>query len=109
FWSNQKHWEWATINPNPREKASFLKENISPIQKSGQLNFITEDQNYDSNITVRYAYGHTEAMMLPQIEYKGKTNLYMADLLPSVDHIPLRYVKSYDVRPLVTMEERKTY
>jgi glyoxylase-like metal-dependent hydrolase (beta-lactamase superfamily II) len=109
FWSNQKHWEWATINPNPREKASFLKENISPIQESGQLNFITEDQNYDSNITVRYAYGHTEAMMLPQIEYKGKTILYMADLLPSVGHIPLPYVMSYDVRPLVTMEERKSY
>ena len=109
FWSNQKHWEWATINPNPREKASFLKENISPIQESGQLNFITEDQNYDTNISVRYAYGHTEAMMLPQIEYKGKTILYMADLLPSVGHIPLPYVMSYDVRPLVTMEERKSY
>ena len=109
FWSNQKHWDWASVNPNPREKASFLKENISPIQESGQLNFITEDQNYDSNITVRYAYGHTEAMMLPQIEYKGKTILYMADLLPSVGHIPLPYVMSYDVRPLVTMEERKSY
>jgi glyoxylase-like metal-dependent hydrolase (beta-lactamase superfamily II) len=109
FWSNQKHWEWANVNPNPREKASFLKENISPIQESGQLNFITEDQNYDTNISVRYAYGHTEAMMLPQIEYKGKTILYMADLLPSVGHIPLPYVMSYDVRPLVTMEERKSY
>lgn len=109
FWSNQKHWEWATINPNPREKSSFLKENISPIQESGQLNFITEDQNYDTNICVRYAYGHTEAMMLPQIEYKEKTILYMADLLPSVGHIPLPYVMSYDVRPLVTMEERKSY
>lgn len=109
FWSNQKHWDWATVNPNPREKASFLKENISPIQESGQLNFITEDQNYDTNISVRYAHGHTEAMMLPQIEYKGKTILYMADLLPSVGHIPLAYVMSYDVRPLVTMEERKSY
>lgn len=109
FWSNQKHWDWATVNSNPREKASFLKENISPIQESGQLIFITEDQNYDTNITVRYAYGHTEAMMLPQIEYKGKTILYMADLLPSVGHIPLPYVMSYDVRPLVTMEERKSY
>lgn len=109
FWSNQKHWDWATVNPNPREKASFLKENISPIQESGQLNFISEDQNYDTNISVRYAHGHTEAMMLPQIEYKGKTILYMADLLPSVGHIPLPYVMSYDVRPLVTMEERKSY
>lgn len=109
FWSNEKHWDWATVNPNPREKASFLKENISPIKESGQLNFIIEDQGYDTNISVRYAYGHTEAMMLPQIEYKGKTILYMADLLPSVGHIPLPYVMSYDVRPLVTMEERKSY
>lgn len=109
FWSNQKHWDWATINPNPREKASFLKENISPIQESGQLNFIEEHQAYDHNIQVRYAYGHTEAMMLPQIQYKDKTILYMADLLPSVGHIPLPYVMSYDVRPLVTMEERKSY
>lgn len=109
FWSNQKHWDWATVDPNPREKASFLKENIAPIQESGQLNFITEGERYDTNISVRYAYGHTEAMMLPQIEYKGKTILYMADLLPSVGHIPLPYVMSYDVRPLVTMEERKSY
>jgi len=109
FWSNEIHWDWATVDPNPREKASFLKENIAPIQESGQLNFITEGKHYDTNINVRYAHGHTEAMMLPQIEYKGKTILYMADLLPSVGHIPLPYVMSYDVRPLVTMEERKSY
>ncbi|NGM71786.1 MBL fold metallo-hydrolase [Sphingobacterium sp. SGL-16] len=109
FWSNEKHWNWATIDPNPREKASFLKENILPIQESGQLNFIQEGQSYADDIQVRYAYGHTEAMMLLQIQYKGKTILYMADLLPSVGHIPLPYVMSYDVRPLVTMEERKSY
>ncbi|MDM1049767.1 MBL fold metallo-hydrolase [Sphingobacterium hotanense] len=110
FWSNEKHWNWATINPNPREKASFLKENILPIQESGQLNFLSEEQpQYDNSITMRYAYGHTEAMMLPQIHYKGKTLLYMADLLPSIGHIPLAYVMSYDVRPLVTMDERKSY
>lgn len=109
FWSNKQHWEWATVNPNPREKASFLKENISPIQESGQLNFIQENQAYDHNIQIRYAYGHTEAMMLPQIQYKDKTILYMADLLPSVGHIPLPYVMGYDVRPLVTMQERQSY
>lgn len=109
FWSNEKHWKWANIDPNPREKASFLKENIAPIQESGQLHFIEEGQAYDSNIEIRYAHGHTEAMMLPQIKYKDKTILYMADLLPSVGHIPLPYVMSYDVRPLVTMEERKSY
>lgn len=108
FWSNEKHWNWATA-PNPREKASFLKENILPIQESGQLNFLEEGQNYADNIAIRYAYGHTEAMMLPQIQYKDKTILYMADLLPSVGHIPIPYVMGYDVRPLVTMDERQSY
>lgn len=108
FWSNEKHWDWAT-NPNPREKASFLKDNILPIQESGQLKFIKEGEKYDNLIDVRYAHGHTEAMMMPQIQYKDKTILYMADLLPSVGHIPIPYVMAYDVRPLTTMEERSTY
>lgn len=109
YWSNKDHWEWA-VNPNPREKASFLKENIMPIQESGQLNFIDiESPQYDTEIQMRFAYGHTEAMMLPQIQYKGKTILYMADLLPSVGHIPIAYVMGYDVRPLVTMQERQDY
>ncbi|MBE8715128.1 MBL fold metallo-hydrolase [Sphingobacterium hungaricum] len=108
YWSNEKHWHWA-VNPNPREKASFLKENILPIQESGQLKFIVEGEKFSDLIDIRYANGHTESMMLPQIEYKGKTILYAADLLPSVGHIPLPYVMSYDVRPLVTMEERKSY
>ncbi|TDS17246.1 MBL fold metallo-hydrolase [Sphingobacterium paludis] len=108
FWSNEKHWHWA-LNPNPREKASFLKENIMPIQESGQLHFVADGDGFSEHIALRYAYGHTEAMMLPQITYKGKTILYMADLLPSVGHIPLPYVMSYDVRPLTTMEERQHY
>lgn len=108
FWSNQQHWEWAT-NPNPREKASFLAENILPIKESGQLRFIAENEKYDNNITLRYAHGHTESMMLPQISYKGHTILYMADLLPSVGHIPLPYVMGYDTRPLITLAERQTY
>lgn len=108
FWSNEKHWNWA-LNPNPREKASFLKENILPIEESGQLAFLKEGDRFSQDVAMRYAYGHTEAMMLPQISYKGKTILYMADLLPSVGHIPLPYVMSYDVRPLTTMEERQSY
>lgn len=108
FWSNHKHWDWAN-NPNPREKASFLKENILPIKESGQLSFIEEGKNYDRNIDIRLANGHTEAMMLPQIKYNGHTILYMADLLPSVGHVPIAYVMSYDVRPLVTMQERQAY
>ncbi len=109
FWSNEKHWDWA-VNPNPREKASFLKENILPISESGQLKFIDEaNPVYDSDIKMRFANGHTEAMMLPQMKYKNKTILYMADLLPSVGHIPIPYVMGYDVRPLVTMQERQDY
>lgn len=108
FWSNEKHWEWA-VNPNPREKASFLRENILPIQESGQLRFLNEAEDYDTDIAIRYAHGHTESMMLPQIQYKGHTVLYMADLLPSVGHIPIPYVMGYDVRPLVTMDERQSY
>ena len=109
FWSNQQHWDWA-VNPNPREKASFLKENILPIQESGQLKFVEQHQNpFGPDISIRYANGHTEAMMLPQINYKGHTVLYMADLLPSVGHIPIPYVMGYDVRPLITMDERESY
>lgn len=109
YWSNAEHWNWAT-NPNPREKASFLEENIKPIQESGQLKFVEREKNpFGPDIQIRYAHGHTESMMLPQIKYKDKTILYMADLLPSVGHIPLPYVMGYDVRPLTTMEERKNY
>ncbi|MEI2273525.1 MBL fold metallo-hydrolase [Sphingobacterium sp. ML3W] len=109
FWSNSDHWAWATA-PNPREKASFLKENILPIQESGRLKFVEDSKDpFGKDISIRYANGHTEAMMLPQIQYKGKTVLYMADLLPSVGHIPIPYVMGYDVRPLVTMEERNNY
>lgn len=109
FWSNRDHWSWAT-DPNPREKASFLKENILPIQESGRLKFVEDQSNpFGKDIVIRYAHGHTEAMMLPQIQYKGKTVLYMADLLPSVGHIPIPYVMGYDIRPLVTMDERNSY
>ncbi|MFC6098691.1 MBL fold metallo-hydrolase [Olivibacter domesticus] len=110
FWSNQKHWEWAT-HPNDREKASFLKENIFPLQESEKLKFIEEGTQvtFADGIAIRYVNGHTKAMMLPQITYKGKTILYMADLLPSVGHIPLPYVMSYDMFPLETLKEKKTY
>lgn len=110
YWSNQQHWDWA-MNPNPREKASFLKENIMPIQESGQLQFIdVQDQvAFTEQIKVRFVHGHTEAMMLPQLEINGKTLLFMADLLPSVGHIPLPYVMAYDIRPLSTMRERHKF
>ncbi len=108
YWSNKKHWNWAII-PNAREKASFLKENLLPISESGQLKFIEERDEifFTDHVKIRFAYGHTEAMMLPQITYKDKTILYMADLLPSVGHIPLPYVMSYDMQPLITLDEKK--
>ena len=110
YWSNEKHWEWA-VNPNDREKASFLKENILPIQESGQLEFVeTEDGiPFSENISIRFAYGHTDAMMLPQINYRGRTIVYMADLLPSTAHLPLPYVMAYDMFPLQTLTEKKAF
>ena len=107
-WSTQKHWDWA-VNPNDREKASFLKENILPIQESGQLEFIDghEGVSFMGNINVKFAYGHTESMMLPLINYKGRQILYMADMLPSVGHLPMPYVMAYDMFPLKTLTEKK--
>ncbi len=110
YWSNEKHWDWA-VNPNAREKASFLKENILPIQESGQLQFVeTEDGvQFSENFTIRFAYGHTDAMMLPQLRYGDKTIIFMADLLPSAAHIPLPYVMAYDMFPLKTLDEKKLF
>jgi len=112
YWSNEQHWEWAT-KPNPREKASFLSENILPIQESGQLNFIKRSGNQSEgifeNIKVLFVDGHTDSMMIPHIQYKGKTLVFMADLLPSVGHIPLPYVMGYDTRPLITMTEKSQF
>ena len=109
YWSTEQHWRWAT-EPNPREKASFLTENIRPIEESGQLKFVerTGDftQNVFPNFDVLFVDGHTESMMIPHIHYKGKTVVFMADLLPSVGHIPLPYVMGYDTRPLITLEEK---
>jgi glyoxylase-like metal-dependent hydrolase (beta-lactamase superfamily II) len=110
YWSNEQHWNWA-VNPNEREKASFLKENILPIQESGQLEFVDvgDDVPFGDNISIRYVFGHTDAMMLPLINYKGKQILYMADLLPSVGHLPLPYVMAYDMFPLKTLIEKKAF
>ncbi len=109
YWSNRRHWKWAT-EPNEREKASFLKENILPIQESGRLKFIEDDaDSFPAGIDVRQAFGHTDAMMLPQMKYKGKTILYMADLLPSIGHIPLPYVMAYDMFPLTTLNEKRSF
>lgn len=108
FWSNQRHWQWAT-QPNPREKASFLSENILPIQESGQLKFIERPSDFTSTplgFDVLFVDGHTDSMMIPHISYKGRTIVYMADLLPSTGHIPLPYVMGYDTRPLITIEEK---
>ena len=110
YWSNEKHWKWAT-QPNDREKASFLKENILPIEESGKLRFIEarDGVKFTKNIKLRFVKGHTESMMLPEIKYKDKTIVYMADLLPSVSHIPIPYVMAYDTRPLETLVEKKTF
>ena len=112
YWSNAPHWQWATI-PNAREKASFLAENILPIQESGQLKFVERTGSFSTeafpNIDLLFVDGHTDSMMIPHIKYKGKTIVFMADLLPSVGHIPLPYVMGYDTRPLITLEEKGSF
>ena len=110
YWSNEAHWNWA-VAPNPREKASFLKENILPIQESGQLKFVDQKAGVPGGLPqfreIILADGHTEKMMVPVMEYKGRTLAFMADLLPSTGHIPLPYVMGYDMRPLITMTEKE--
>ena len=145
YWSHSRHWKWAT-EPNDREKASFLRENILPIEESGRLRFVdmtaaarTHTGGSDGGsagslsglqsdpvgvvsgqleaindviipgLSVRLAYGHTDAMMLPQVQYKGKTVVFMADLLPSIGHIPIPYVMAYDMFPLTTLKEKKAF
>ena len=108
FWSNQRHWDWA-VTPNPREKASFLQENIQPIQESGQLNFLHLNAKDYVGFDVLFKDGHTEKQMLPKIQYQGKTIVFMADLLPTAGHIPLPYVMGYDTRPLLTLKEKEAF
>lgn len=107
YWSNRAHWASAT-KPNEREKASFLKENILPIQESGQLNFIDIEDGGEwmQDIRLRIVNGHTDNMMLPQISYNDRTILFCADLLPSVAHISMPWVMAYDMRPLDTLKEK---
>lgn len=116
-WSNKDHWDWA-VYPNDREKASFLKENILPIEENGQLQFVDINEGIDGqlgktrfteNIDVRFVSGHTDKMMLPQIRYKDKTVVFMADLLPSAGHMPIPYVMGYDMFPLTTIHEKKSF
>ena len=111
YWSNKAHWEWAT-KPNAREKASFLKENLLPIQESGQLHFIDAPRNSfvedcGLGFGVLFVDGHTEKQMIPHITYRNKTLVFMADLLPTAGHLPLPYVMGYDTRPLLTIKEKE--
>jgi glyoxylase-like metal-dependent hydrolase (beta-lactamase superfamily II) len=108
YWSNKQHWDWA-VNPNPREKASFLKDNILPIQENGQLQFLDNSGKDFPAFEYLAVDGHTEKMMLPSIDYKGHRIVFVSDLIPSVGHLALPYIMAYDVRPLLTMEEKKAF
>ena len=111
YWSNESHWEWA-VNPNPREKASFLRENILPLHESGKLKLLSKpDSGYmeieELGIGVYFVDGHTESQMLPVLNYQGKKIIYAADLLPTIGHIHIPFVMGYDTRPLLTLEDKK--
>lgn len=112
YWSSEKHWQHA-IHPNARERASFLKENILPIEKSGKLKFIKEEEYkktaFSSNIEIQFVHGHTNSMMIPFIHFNGKTIAYMADLIPSTAHIPLPYIMGYDLYPMTTLIEKESF
>lgn len=112
FWSNERHWQWAT-EPNPRERASFLRDNIHPIQESGQLKFIPRTADYQKEvfpgIDILFVDGHTDSQMIPHIKFGDKTVVFMADLLPSTGHIPLPFVMGYDTRPLITLDEKAKF
>lgn len=113
YWTNRKHWEWAT-KPNAREKASFLIENLQPLEQSGQLDFVSmPKQNYSQSpelpFKINFMDGHTEKQMLPMLQFQDKTIVFMADLLPTAGHIPLPYVMGYDTRPLQTIIEKKEF
>ena len=112
YWTNKNHWNWA-ISPNAREKASFLEENLKPLESSGQLKFVAPHKNYSQSkelpFAICYADGHTEKQMLPILNYQGKTLVFMGDLLPTLGHIPLPYVMGYDTRPLLTLEEKHIF
>lgn len=109
YWTNEDHWNWATV-PNPREKASFLEENILPLQEHGVLNYLDlGTKSLFLGFDFLTMDGHTDKQMLPKIQYKGHTLVFMADLLPSVGHIPLPYVMGYDTRPLLTLQEKQEF
>ena len=113
FWSNKEHWEWAT-NPNAREKASFLKENILPMEESGQLRFIKKtDTGFqptsELGFGILFVDGHTDKQMIPHISHQDKTIVFMADLLPTAGHVPLPFVMGYDTRPLLTLNEKEAF
>ena len=118
YWSNENHWQWA-VEPNEREKASFLKENILPIKESGRLKMVDAGDGkadgklasvrFSDGFDIRFANGHTNAMMLPQLIYKGRTIVFMADLLPSSGHLPIPYVMAYDMFPLTSLKEKKSF
>ncbi len=113
FWSNKDHWTWAT-QPNRREKASFLKENILPMEESGQLKFTSLPdnsvlKNSGFGFDIFFANGHTDKQMIPIINYKGKTICFMADLLPTAGHLPIPFVMGYDTRPLLTLDEKEQF
>lgn len=108
YWTSRQQFEWAT-NPNRREKASFLKENILPIQESGQLKLVEEEGEYIPNITFKFYDGHTDGQVIPHIKYNGKTVVFAADLMPSSAHIPMPWIMAYDTRPLQTLKDRERF
>jgi glyoxylase-like metal-dependent hydrolase (beta-lactamase superfamily II) len=108
YWCSQRQWNWA-MNPNPREGASYFKENLMPMNESGKLRFIDGEQCFSEAVDLLHVHGHTDGQLIPKIHYKGRTIVFMADFIPSSGHIPLPYIAAFDTRPLLTMEEKASF
>ena len=113
YWSNERHWNWAT-KPNRREQASFLTENILPMQESGQLKFVEDpvsdfSEANELDFGILFVDGHTEKQMIPHVKFQDKTLVFMADLVPTAGHIPVPFVMGYDTRPLLTLPEKEKF
>ena len=107
-WSNKKHWDWA-MEPSPRDRGSFLKENYQPLEQAGMMHWLEDGEELIPGLEVKCFHGHTESMLIPHIKHKGKTLVFMADMQPSLAHLPISWVMAYDLRPLTTISERTEF
>ncbi|MBN2214889.1 MAG: MBL fold metallo-hydrolase [Bacteroidales bacterium] len=108
YWCSNDQWNWA-MNPNLREKPSYLKENMLPLHESGQLKPFKHDFDLTPNVRIRLYNGHSQGMAVPFIRYQGRIIVYVSDLIPTSAHIPLSWICGYDTQPLLSLKEKEKF